>query len=308
VSDYLLNPNRFCVTPVDDWPPSTEPPGGGSGGASTLLLQSWRVAAASGGGPDQVVVCTVGGESDAVGGCDAVRLAHAGASFVRNESYAWSAAAFMASVSAPSAASTKIADIASGGKGGRVKVDADVEQAAAASRTPLYLYRIPFGNQTVIARQSDFPASYRVSETAVAWVSDSPVQLGAWPLLLWATAAQDSNGTWWRVTGGPGSASDAAGGGAVVNATLGWVLPLPGACHWGLPSVSFDDPAFGTPGKFVYWRGNAWAPLAMLTYWALSHDNYKHVACVSVARKGLANSYARMWMETAWRPGHMVSR
>lgn len=148
---------------------------------------------------------------------------------------------------------------------------------ASATRTALYLYRLP-GNQTVVARAFDFSAADRVSATPVAWVSNTSPQPGAWPLKLWSStraAASASSGplaatnapvsaTRWRVSGGPGSnqeiesAQDSKGPLWTLNATLGWALPLPTACYWGLPSVSFDDPAFGSPGKFVYW----YAPFA----------------------------------------------
>jgi hypothetical protein len=113
-------------------------------------------------------------------------------------------------------------------------------------------------------------------------------------------------GVYYRMSGGPDSQTEIAQAQWTQNGTVGWTVPLPTACWWGLPSVSFSDPAFGSPGKFVYWRGNAWAPLAMLTYWGLDHPAYANVSSVQVARKGLANSYAKMWMETAWRPSHTV--
>ena len=44
----------------------------------------------------------------------------------------------------------------------------------------------------------------------------------------------------------------------------------------------------------------------MLVYWGLDHPLYANVSGVAIARKGLAHSYAKMWMETAWRPSHTV--
>ena len=44
----------------------------------------------------------------------------------------------------------------------------------------------------------------------------------------------------------------------------------------------------------------------MLVYWGLDHPNYRNVSSVQVARKGLAHSFAQMWMQTAWRPHHTV--
>ena len=87
---------------------------------------------------------------------------------------------------------------------------------------------------------------------------------------------------------------------------MGWALATYQDCYWGLPSIEASDPAFGSPGGFIYWRGNAWAPLAMLTYWSLEHPRYANVSSVQLARRGLANSYAKLWMETAWRPSHTV--
>jgi hypothetical protein len=66
---------------------------------------------------------------------------------------------------------------------------------------------------------------------------------------------------------------------------LGWARPLPDSCYFGLPSITFDDPAFATPGGFVYWRGRGWAPLALLVYWGLANPAYENVTSVNTARK-----------------------
>ena len=282
-----------------------------------VLLQSWQLAQpAAAGAAGEVVLCVAGGGRStaagdhsvaAAGSCKALQQDGV-ASFHRNESLAWA--------------------------------------EAGAGRVPLFAYRPEAGscNQTVIlARAGDFPDAQRVSATPAVFVAAASPQPGAWPLLLWnasrapsaaAAAAQgrrpasrrEAEATaaaplralapapapLWRVTGGPGSdqeveqAQDSEGKIWGRGATLGWAMPLPSACYWGLPSVAFDDPAFASPGGFVYWRGNAWAPLAMLTYWSLDHEAYRDVAAVQVARKGLANSYAKMWMETAWRPSRQV--
>ena len=157
----------------------------------------------------------------------------------------------------------------------------------------------------MVGRHGDFPAAARVSDQPLFWVSTEPPQPGAWPLQLWKQTNSKTNTTLYRCSGGPATDQELAGSWTSV-ATLGYATPLPGACYWGLPSVSFDDVAFGSPGGFPYWRGNAWAPLAMLTYWGLQEPAYAHVAAVQSARRGLAHSYARMWMETAWRPSHTV--
>ena len=54
-----------------------------------------------------------------------------------------------------------------------------------------------------------------------------------------------------------------------------------------------------SPGSFVYWRGNAWAPLAMLVYWGLDNPQYANVSGVATARKGLANSYHSIQLATS---------
>jgi hypothetical protein len=60
----------------------------------------------------------------------------------------------------------------------------------------------------------------------------------------------------------------------------------PDRCYWGLPSVSAADPAFMQPQGYVYWRGEAWAPMALLTYWALREA--AHVPQVAQAAADLA--------------------
>jgi hypothetical protein len=274
VTAHLLNPTSFCITPEDEWPPSTTTPSG-----DAVLLQSWQFPVPSGeSSPPVVAVCIADGYSGpAAASCKA--MASLGAAFHHNESFAWASPSSRADLS--------------------------------ATRTPLYTFHVGTRRQIVVARLGDFPLADRASSTPVTWVDSNLGQPGAWPLLLWRYTAGDPGNTteYWRVTGGPDSASEVASDRShawVINATLGYARPLPTACYWGLPSVSFDDPAFATPGSFVYWRGYAWAPLAMLTYWGLDHEAYANVTSVQTARKGLANSYSRMWMETAWRPSHTV--
>ena len=208
----------------------------------------------------------------------------------------------------------------------------------AAGRIPLYLFQLSDSSnrslsQTVLGRAlSDFSvetAPRKLSSVPVCYIADVLPQPGAWPLRLWSSdrlssTRQDANendgaaGTTpsshltYRLSGGPASdqqiesAQDSTGQLWNLSASLGWALPLPDACYWGLPSVSFDDPAFGSPGSFVYWRGNAWAPLAMLVYWGLEDTAYANISVVNTARSGLAHSYANMWMETAWRRSRTV--
>ncbi len=183
---------------------------------------------------------------------------------------------------------------------------------AGSGRTPIYRFHLNATHgrgETVVGRIDDFPTADKISATPLFWVSTKspPQHPGAWPVQLWKQTSKSGVGmnTMYRISGGPTSDQEFSNGWTAV-ATLGYALPLPGACYWGLPSVSFDDPAFGSPGGFPYWRGNAWAPLAMLNYWGLRHQAYVNISAVQAARKGLANSYARMWMETAWRPSHTV--
>ena len=72
----------------------------------------------------------------------------------------------------------------------------------------------------------------------------------------------------------------------------------PETCYWGLPSVSAADSAFMEPLSYVYWRGETWAPMAMLTWWAL--DEYStDEPIVKDARAALAAQKAaqfqRQW-------------
>lgn len=41
-------------------------------------------------------------------------------------------------------------------------------------------------------------------------------------------------------------------------------------CYWGLPSVSKADISYMEPQSYIYWRGNTWGPMTMLTYWSLT--------------------------------------
>jgi hypothetical protein len=43
----------------------------------------------------------------------------------------------------------------------------------------------------------------------------------------------------------------------------------PELCYWGLPSVSKADVSFMQPQSYIYWRGNTWGPMSILTYWSL---------------------------------------
>ena len=326
-SEHLLNRDRFCITPVEDWPPAPR-----TSAPDAVMLQSWQ----KGG---NVVVCAATGSS-AAGDNDAAACAfweHAGYGLRRNESMAYASAG----------------GVTGTGTGGS---SAHRDPSSRQSRVALFMFNVSSSPAAppVLGRVGDFSASDRVSSTPVCWVARDPPVAGAWPVQLWRSTAAPSpaplaKGTcadaacadaapaprWvlassgsparpaaagattqaavlarWAVAGGsPSSSSQISGDRSmawVLNATLGWAEPLPSACYWGLPSVTFDDPAYATPGGFVYWRGNAWAPLAMLTYWSLAHPAYANVSSVQTARKGLANSYAKMWMETAWRPSHTV--
>ena len=109
----------------------------------------------------------------------------------------------------------------------------------------------------MLGRTGDFPESSRISDKPVCWVSRSVPVPGAWPLQLWRSTAQlpPSRGpappppgpVRWVVAGGsPTTSNQISSDGQmnwVLNQTLGWAEPLPDACYWGLPSVTFDDPA-----------------------------------------------------------------
>lgn len=222
VHDHLLSPTGFCVTPEADWPPPIPAPQ-----PNSVMLQSWHVSGA--GNQQQVVLCRADGGGAAAaaapGGCAAVKAV--GGSFFRNESIAWA--------------------------------------TAGDGRTPLFLYHLPVPNQTVIGSATSFPAADKVSGTPVCYVAEEPSQPGSWPLRLWssnrapsssfsssASAAVEGSATalTYRLSGGPQSdnqiesSQDSRGPLWNLSATLGWAQPLPHACYWGLPSVSFADPAF----------------------------------------------------------------
>jgi hypothetical protein len=275
-------------------PPAAAAAGGGSEGESGDGGGRSGVSGNESNSEARVVLCTVPLGSDAatasVGGCEALRKG--GASFHRNESVVWSVplnSSFRRALSNPSATprnDTVARDhqqhlpqqpriplflyrAGSSGSGGGTGGSSKLSAAAAASN-----------EDTVLGRKGDFPAADLISPDPVVMISSAPHVPGAWPLKLWSSAAsgavRQSHATalsgGWRLTGGPNSDTevsnirDAAGQLAwQLNRTLGWTDPLSTACHWGLPSISFDDSAFGSPGGFVYWRGNAWAPLAMLT-------------------------------------------
>lgn len=71
-------------------------------------------------------------------------------------------------------------------------------------------------------------------------------------------------------------------------------------CFWGLPSISFDDEAFGEQD---YWRGLVWAPNAFLVYAGMR--NYDHVLTVRKARAALAEQMRGMLLEQWGRQRHV---
>ena len=72
------------------------------------------------------------------------------------------------------------------------------------------------------------------------------------------------------------------------------------ACHWGLPSISFDDPAFGEQD---YWRGLVWPPNALLVYLGL--HNYGHLPPVRAAKHVLVEQMRGLLL-TQWHRHHHV--
>ncbi|GAB5360158.1 hypothetical protein AAMO2058_000603600 [Amorphochlora amoebiformis] len=72
-------------------------------------------------------------------------------------------------------------------------------------------------------------------------------------------------------------------------------------CHWGLPSVSADDPAFPPLG---YWRGYVWGPMAQITYWSLeqaaSTSGPQAAELANQAMSALARQMGGMG-KTQWR-------
>jgi len=135
-----------------------------------------------------------------------------------------------------------------------------------------------------------------------------PPESGMWPLDLWYSAVEQRH----VISGSPDSNVEVnnmirdPSKGFKRQYRIGWSRPLPDGCYFGLPSVAFGDPAFATPGGFVYWRGRAWGPLAMLVYWGLAHPAYANVSSVTSARQGLAKAWNGLFMDTAWRRSHTV--
>ena len=74
------------------------------------------------------------------------------------------------------------------------------------------------------------------------------------------------------------------------------------SCYWGLPSISADDPAFPALG---YWRGYVWGPMALLTYWGLTHPAYAGVDIVTKARTALCKQMGALFLRQ-WRLNHHV--
>jgi len=70
-------------------------------------------------------------------------------------------------------------------------------------------------------------------------------------------------------------------------------------CYWGLPSVTYDDPAFPALG---YWRGFIWGPMAQLTHWSL--DNWDRPN-VKTARIALARQMKDLFVDQWIKHSHV---
>ena len=296
---WLLSRTGFCLANgTSSFPPSPAPKR-----RDAVLLQSWREH-----GADQSHCATDSAFCDVAlcvasnGDCDA--FAKRGYTLLRNESWAWSSSSSSSSSSAAGLPSS----------------------SSSSSRVAIYRFALPspHSNYSVVGRKNDFPDLSPSPTTPLAWLAShiAALEPGAWPLQLWETTTSSSNSSSgssddstaadahsYRVAGSPHSNTEIEGDRSrswKLLASLGHANPLDTACYWGLPSVAFSDPAFATPGGFVYWRGHAWAPLAQLVFWGLQHPKYAEIASVRAARESLAAQYASMWMETAWRPHHQV--
>jgi hypothetical protein len=184
------------------------PPATPASEPGAVMLQSWHATQSS----HELSLCRAeaGGSSGttAPGGCAALEAA--GGSFVRNESIGW----------------------------------AD----AAVGRAPLFLYRLPASNQTIVGTASSFPAKDRASPTPVCYLAEQSPQPGAYPLRLWSSDRLPSSSKTapspsalvlqYQISGGPASdeeiesSQDSQGPLWNLSSTLGYALPLPHACYW----------------------------------------------------------------------------
>jgi len=71
-------------------------------------------------------------------------------------------------------------------------------------------------------------------------------------------------------------------------------------CHWGLPSITFEDAAFKEQD---YWRGLVWSPTSLLVYAGLLQ--YDHVPVVRRGRKALVAQMRSMVLDMWRRHGHV---
>jgi len=77
----------------------------------------------------------------------------------------------------------------------------------------------------------------------------------------------------------------------------------PESCFYGLPSVSASDESYMTPLDYVYWRGLAWGPMSLLTWWSL--DAYRNEPSVLAARTALAAQKTAMFSDMWQRNRHV---
>ena len=71
-------------------------------------------------------------------------------------------------------------------------------------------------------------------------------------------------------------------------------------CYWGLPSISYDDPAYPALG---YWRGFIWGPMAQLTHWSM--QNFDHIDNVQSARKALTRQMRDLFLDQWNKHAHV---
>jgi hypothetical protein len=171
----------------------------------------------------------------------------------------------------------------------------------APGLVPLTTFENPATGATALV-DGDAPpdANFSVLVRREGWAWAAAPPPSAWPAVgldLWHSAAAGEYAT----CGTPACASDAAARGLTRVRGVGWAYNGTGPdfapCRVGGPSVARADPSFGDQ---EYWRGRAWGPHHMLTYWALAR--YDHVPAARAVRKDLVAMGARTQLDN-WAVG-----
>jgi len=138
-------------------------------------------------------------------------------------------------------------------------------------------------------------------DPAQRFFADRYVATGAFSSVLTPTAAYPLLGGATAVTAAQAAATVAhLGNASELCVAAGFARDNPPHCYWGLPSVSAADRAFMQPPAYVYWRGNAWGPMAMLTYWALAEYAKEGAAADAIVRPTMEALAAQKQAQLLW--------